>query len=58
MESITLEEFVKARIEENKELFTQEELRWIEENRRCINKVYLLGVMNTKKCYENDDFAN
>lgn len=58
MESITLEEFVRERIEENKELFTKEEMNWMKENKSCINKVYLLGVMNTKKCYENDEFAD
>lgn len=53
MKGITLEGFVEDRIEENKELFTAEELQFIEMNRQCINKIYLLGIMDCRDCYEH-----
>lgn len=52
MESITLKSFVEDRITENKELFTIEELQFISKNRRCVNKIYLLGAINTRDCYQ------
>lgn len=46
-----IEDFIQERIEENKHLFTQEELRVIRENFVLIRKIYELGLMNgnTKK---------
>lgn len=56
MESITLESYIEERIKENKELFTKEELQWIRENKKGTNKIYLLGAINSKACYEDKDF--
>lgn len=56
MESITLKGFIKERVEENKDLFTEEELKVITENRDCFYKVYLLGAVNSKDCYEKKEF--
>lgn len=56
MESITLKEFVKKRVEENKDLFTAEEMKLITENMDCFYKAYLLGAVNSKECYEKGDF--
>lgn len=53
MKSITVKGFVEDRIEENKELFTAEELQFIKMNQKCINKIYLLGVMDCKDCYKH-----
>lgn len=58
MENITLESFIKDRVEENKELFTGEELRQIKAHKRCMNKVYLLGLMNGRECYKRDEFMD
>lgn len=46
-----IEEFIQERIEENKELFTEEELKIVKENFVLIRKIYELGLMNgnTKK---------
>lgn len=56
MESITLKDFIKRRVEENQDLFTEEELKVITENRDCFYKVYLLGAVNSKDCYEKKEF--
>lgn len=56
MKKVVLNHFIKERIEENRELFTKEELEVIEKNEKCINKIYLLGAVNTKNCYEFDWF--
>ena len=53
MESITLKKFIEDRIEENKNLFTTEELQYIKNNNECFNKVYLLGAINGKDCYKS-----
>lgn len=52
MKSISLENFIAERIEENKSLFTREELKFIETNKKCLDKMYLLGAMNSKDCYK------
>lgn len=52
MKSIMLEEFIKERIKENKELFSIEELQFIKKNRKCIDKIYLLGAINSRDCYK------
>lgn len=41
-----IKEFVKERIEENKNLFAKEELEVIKENEELIKKIYLLAGMN------------
>ncbi len=56
MESITLKDFIKRRVEENHDLFTEEELQLIMGNMDCFGKVYLLGAVNSKDCYEKNDF--
>lgn len=56
MESITLESYIAERIKENKELFTKEELQWIRDNKKGTRKIYLLGAINSKECYEDKNF--
>ena len=56
MESITLDSFIEKRIKENEELFTKEELQWIRENEKGTCKIYLLGAVNSKECYEDKTF--
>lgn len=55
MQSITLESFFQKRIEENKKLFTEEEIKQINIHKRCVHKVYLLGLMNGRDCYKKDE---
>lgn len=50
MKSISLDSFIVKRIEENKELFTRDELEFISKNSKCINKIYLLGAINSLDC--------
>ena len=38
MKSISLENFITERIEENKSLFTRDELKFIETNKKCLDK--------------------
>lgn len=54
MESIRLRKFIEDRIEENRNLFTTEELEHIRNNKECFYKGYLLGVINCKDCYKNE----
>lgn len=54
MGKMFLTDFIEERIEENRDLFTTEELLLIKENRKCINKVYLLGAINSKDCYNKE----
>lgn len=44
-----MEKWIEERIEENKELFTDEELKTIDNNFAVIKKIYILGMINTKK---------
>lgn len=48
MKKITLEEFIKERVKENKELFSKKELTNIEENIILIKKIYILALINSK----------
>ena len=43
---MSIKEFIRERIEENKHLFTQEELKSAKENEELIKKIYLLGGIN------------
>lgn len=52
MENVTLDCFIEDRTEENKNLFTREELECIKYNKECIKKIYLLGFIDAKGCYE------
>lgn len=47
------EKIIKERIEENEELFTEDELEIVEENFSVIKKVYLIGLINAKEIYTN-----
>ncbi len=42
-----MEELVKKRIEENKELFTKEELKTIYSNYILIKKIYKIAILDT-----------
>lgn len=44
---MNIKEFVRKRINENKHLFEKEELKVIENNENLIEKIYLLGVMDS-----------
>lgn len=54
MKSIFLENFIEERIEENKNLFTKEEIEFMKNNKECLHKVYLLGAINSRDCYKKD----
>ena len=42
-----LKKFLEKRIEENKNLFSQEELEIIKQNPNLIKKIYILGIKDT-----------
>ena len=44
-----LEDFLDERIEENKELFTRNDLLLIEQNKELAKKLYLLGTVDGSK---------
>ncbi len=46
-----LGKFVAERIEENKKLFTKQEIMSIKNNNNLVKKIYLLGLINTIDCY-------
>ena len=46
-----LEEIVKERIKENEKLFSEEELKTIENNIILTKKVYMIGLENGKQIY-------
>lgn len=52
MKNETLNDLVEKRLQENTTLFTNRELAYIQQNRNCIKKVYLLGFIDAKQCYE------
>lgn len=41
-----MNEFIKERIKENKNLFSKEELKIIEDSFTLMKKIYLLGFIN------------
>lgn len=43
MEKEIVEEIVKERVKENEKLFSEEELNFIKNNSKLIEKIYLLG---------------
>ncbi len=55
MKDIRLDDFIKDRIQENKDLFTKEELEMIKNQKECVKKIYLLGFIHGKGCYEEQD---
>lgn len=50
-EIINVEKFIQERIEENKNLFTNNEIKTIEQNKIITKKIYLLGFVNSKDCF-------
>lgn len=54
MKDITLSKFFNERIQKNSFLFTKEELKYISSHRKCVEKIYLLGLIDSKECYEDD----
>lgn len=52
MKKITLDKFIEKRVKENKKLFTKEEWKIIKSYPKIVKKVYLLGFINAKQCYE------
>ena len=43
-----LKKFLEKRIEENKNLFSHEELEIIKQNPNLIKKIYILGIKDTE----------
>lgn len=52
MKNVALSNFVEKRIQENAILFTAEELKYIRNHKKCIEKIYLLGFIDSKECYK------
>ena len=52
MKKITLDKFINKRIKENKKIFTIEEWKIAKKYPQIIKKVYLLGFINAKECYD------
>ncbi len=52
MKHITLDNFIQERVKENRALFRKDEMIYIKNHQQCIKKIYLLGFMNAKQCYE------
>lgn len=52
MKPVTLDHFIEERILENKNLFSEEDFKFINKNQECIKKIYLIGFTNAKECYE------
>jgi len=47
-----VEEIIRERIEENKNLFTEDELKFINNKINIIKKVYLIGLINGRQMYK------
>lgn len=54
MEENIIEEIVKERIKENKELFSKEEYNILKGNINLAKKMYILGFMNARNIYGNN----
>ncbi len=52
MEEESVQEIVRKRVQENQNLFTKEELEFIEGNMELMKKMYLLGLINGRETYE------
>lgn len=48
MENDIIKIFLRERIKENKKLFTNEELTFINDNIDLIKKIYIIGLLNGK----------
>lgn len=53
MKRESLGDFIEDRVNENRHLFSLEELEFMNKNRRCIDKIYLLGAINSRDCFKN-----
>ena len=53
-----LQNFIKERIEENRKLFTTEELHLIKENYNLIKKIYILAAKDSRETFENQTKKN
>ena len=49
-----VEEIIRERIEENKNLFTEDEIKKINKEIKLIKKMYVLGFINARQIYIND----
>ena len=49
-----VEEIIRERIEENKNLFTEDEIKKINKEIMLIKKMYVLGFINARQIYIND----
>ena len=52
MKNTPLSVFIKKRIKENEKLFTKSELSYIKKHYQCVKKIYLLGFIDGKDCYD------
>ena len=46
-----VEEIIRERIEENKNLFTEDEIKKINKEIKLIKKMYVLGFINARQIY-------
>lgn len=53
-----LQNCIKERIEENRKLFTTEELHLINENYNLIKKIYILAAKDSRETFENQTKKN
>lgn len=51
-EEIILNNFAKERIEENEELFLNEEIELVKNNVSIVKKIYLLGLIDGREIYK------
>ena len=56
MKNVTLDSFIEDRIKENEKLFTKEELEDMSHNKGYVKKIYLLGLIHGKECYDKQDW--
>lgn len=55
MKDVTLDSFIEDRMKENGRLFTIGELECIRNNKECVKKIYMLGFIHAKECYEKQE---
>ena len=78
MKPITLDHFIEERMLENRNLFSEEDFKFMNKNKECIKKkkkklftkeeledmnhnkgyvkkIYLLGFIHAKECYDKQD---
>lgn len=47
-----IQKYIRERIHENEHLFSENEIKFINQNEKCIRKIYLLGFIDAKDCYD------